>query len=94
MYRVISPEGDFYPNTALSAILEALAQNKGNTKEYPMVLTNLRDVKCDDMNYKELTDKCAGISVDCSKQQVDNVEEETRGQAQSALLIGYILFNY
>ncbi|XP_052792116.1 uncharacterized protein LOC128226275 [Mya arenaria] len=50
-----------------------------------MVLTKLRDVKCDDINYKELTDKCAGISVDCSKQQADNVEEETRGQAQSKL---------
>jgi len=50
-----------------------------------MVFTNLRDVKCDDMNYKELTDKCAGISVDCFKQQADNVEEETRGQAQLKL---------
>ena len=56
---------------------------------FPKPLTDLFDESCIDLNYEDLLEKCKGICISLTMEQVALVEKHTRGQAASKLWFRY-----
>ncbi|XP_045213619.2 uncharacterized protein LOC123564267 [Mercenaria mercenaria] len=81
----------FFESGAKSAILSIVEPYcdsfvpTATTSDFPKVLSELRDDKCYQMNYKEVVDHCEKIEISCSKDQSAAVEFATRDQSRSKL---------